>query len=107
MELPVSEFGVIAILVVILYKVITEIINKKKDNAVPKISDQCRECYSKIKDLHLWHSKEDTDGVKVWYMRKSLEEAVISLSNNLEKQTQILSDIHNEQKQILREVRKS
>lgn len=42
-------------------------------------------------DLHTWHDKEDEDGVKVWYVRHSLELAIINLSKNIEKQTLILT----------------
>jgi hypothetical protein len=39
------------------------------------------ELKSQIRDLHDWHSKEDEDGVKVWYVRKSLVDAIENLGN--------------------------
>ena len=32
--------------------------------------------YSMIKELHEWHSREDDEGIKVWYVRKSLGDAI-------------------------------
>lgn len=53
-----------------------------------------------VKDLHDWHSKEDEDGVKVWYVRKSLVDAIENLGNAViafqvaqERQTETLSKI--------------
>lgn len=36
-----------------------------------------------IDDLHEWHAKEDADGVKVWYVRRSLEDSIQSLAETL------------------------
>ncbi len=52
-------------------------------NAVDKIAEQ-------VDDLHAWHSKEDDDGVKVWYVRRSLETSLAQLSNNIGAQTAVL-----------------
>ena len=32
-----------------------------------------------VNDLWVWHNKEDDDGVKVWYVRRSLENAIEKL----------------------------
>ena len=60
-----------------------------------------------LKDLHEWHDKEDAEGVKVWYVRRSLEDALTKLSENIEKQTQILTEIHRAQEEIRAHVRRS
>lgn len=41
--------------------------------------------YFWVKDLHVWHAKEDDEGVKVWYVRKSLEDAVVRLAELLDR----------------------
>jgi hypothetical protein len=48
---------------------------------------------SMLKDLHEWHNKEDADGVKVWYIRQSLADAITVFSNNVEAQTRCLEAI--------------
>lgn len=35
-------------------------------------------------ELHGWHNKEDEDGVKVWYVRRSLEKAIVQLGAAVE-----------------------
>lgn len=37
-----------------------------------------------IEDLHVWHDREDEDGVKVWYVRRSLERAIEGLTSAVE-----------------------
>jgi hypothetical protein len=44
-------------------------------------------------DLHEWHNVNDQDGVKIWYVRPSLAEAVKELSKNIAQQTQILREL--------------
>jgi len=50
-------------------------------------------------DLHKWHDREDADGVKVWYIRKSLITAIDKLAENIANQTELLREInkHHEQ----------
>ena len=43
-----------------------------------------------IRDLWKWHNVSDNEGVKIWYVRKSLEEAIEKLASNIEMQTEIL-----------------
>lgn len=62
-----------------------------------------------VQDLWTWHNKEDDEGVKIWYVRKSLEEAITKLAENTAKQTEILQEIHREQvdqRRMLRDLTK-
>ena len=52
----------------------------------------------RIDDLWVWHSKEDSDGVKIWYVRPSLEKSLEKLAENIEKQTELLKMMHMENK---------
>ena len=49
-----------------------------------KFEDRFRNVEQQIKDLHDWHNVQDQDGVKVWYVRRSLEEAIVKLSAAVE-----------------------
>ncbi|MEE8143673.1 MAG: hypothetical protein V3T77_11275 [Planctomycetota bacterium] len=57
-----------------------------------------------VEDLHVWHNKEDSDGVKVWYIRSSLEAAVVRLAEAVEKLAPVLDKIHQEVKESRRDV---
>lgn len=53
-----------------------------------------KKMFEQIQILYKWHAKEDDDGVKVWYNRRGLEdaiekmaEAIEHLSNNVSQQT--------------------
>ena len=46
-----------------------------------------------LRELHEWHNKEDTDGVKVWYIRQSLADALSTFATSVEAQTRALEAI--------------
>ena len=46
-----------------------------------------------IEDLHRWHAVSDEEGVKIWYVRRSLEEAVKKLADNIELECKLLDRI--------------
>ena len=41
--------------------------------------------YIMIKELHVWHDLEDEEGVKVWYVRKSLVTAIEAISGVMDR----------------------
>ena len=55
---------------------------------------------SMLKDLHDWHNKEDADGVKVWYIRQSLADAITAFANSVEAQTRCLEAISDKLSKI-------
>jgi len=52
-----------------------------------------------IQDLHEWHKKTDDDGVKVWYIRKSLQDSIAKLADSISVLNMAMHDIHNTSKQ--------
>ncbi|MBY0354403.1 MAG: hypothetical protein K2Q12_01585 [Rickettsiales bacterium] len=65
-----------------------------------------------VHEMHEWHAVTDEDGVKVWYIRRSLENTLDKLSLTLDAQTQllkemvlILKDTRNEMDAVIRETR--
>jgi hypothetical protein len=46
-----------------------------------------------VHEMHEWHAVTDEDGVKIWYLRRSLENAIEKLTNNLDVQTQLLREL--------------
>ena len=55
-----------------------------------------RKIAKEIEELHKWHDREDEDGVKVWYIRKTLETAIETLADNISMQTKLLEKMHSE-----------
>ena len=65
------------------------------------------EIHQNIRDLYQWHAKTDEDGVPVWYVRHSLEEAIARLADNIEKQTELLRILHENHRDLHAEFRHS
>ena len=53
----------------------------------------CYECRDYLKQLYDMHNVKDSDGVYAWYVRRSLQEAIISLSDNIAAQTDIFREL--------------
>lgn len=59
---------------------------------------------SQVRDLYDWHNRRDNEGVPVWYVRKSLEDAVSKLAENIGTQTQVLQNIATLQNETRRDI---
>jgi hypothetical protein len=46
-----------------------------------------------VAELHKWHDREDEDGVKIWYVRSSLQDAIIKMTQAIDNQTRVLEAI--------------
>ena len=60
---------------------------------------------NQTRDLWVWHNKEDADGVKVWYVRQSLEDAIQRLADNIATQTKMLDKMITRMENLDRDVR--
>ena len=54
------------------------------------------ECQRQLQDLWDWHNLADDEGVKVWYVRKSLERSIDALAENVKHQTEMLEALKHE-----------
>jgi len=76
-------------------------------NHVEKIDIKVDNLVQTNKTMYDWHDKNDEDGVKIWYVRRSLEEALHEnvkainiLAKNSEIQTKLLEDMVRQNKEI-------
>ncbi len=83
------------------------------ETSIKDVKNMLKEPLEQITELHEWHNKSDQDGVKIWYVRKSLEDtlkessvAISAIARNIELQTRLHSDYLEYQKDILAEIRK-
>lgn len=89
---------IVAVIAIILDKTLPWIAKVRKGGSpeelngerLNRIETKVEAMSDKLDDLHEWHDKEDVDGVKVWYMRKSLEDAILKLGDNVDRQTRVL-----------------
>lgn len=88
-------------------------IHKMKDdiestkNKLERLDYKLDGIYNMNKTMFEWHDKSDEDGVKIWYVRRSLEEALQEnvkainiLAKNSEVQTRLLEDMVRQNKEI-------
>jgi hypothetical protein len=80
---------------------------KSIDNRVEKIDMKVDGLVQTNKTMYDWHDKNDEDGVKIWYVRRSLEEALHEnvkainiLAKNSEVQTRLLEDMVKQNKEM-------
>lgn len=52
--------------------------------------------FDQVDNIHLWLSKEDDDGVKLYYQRRSLEEVISKLAEAVTRQTEVLAEMKNQ-----------
>lgn len=89
------------------------------DEKLIKIDSKVDNLVEQTEEMYEWHNKSDQDGVKVWYVRQSLEnalrdnaKAVEAIAKNIELQTRLLEEmitnqrmISKEQSEIIRDIR--
>ncbi len=63
------------------------------------------EMKAQIKDLHEWHSVVDKDGVKIWYVRSSLESAVSDMTKAIQTMTDAWKDNSLLMKHLVEEIK--
>ena len=98
--------GAFGIFVILLVREVPKLISAVRNSRNRAIVDFTADDRRRLQDLHDWHDKEDSEGVKVWYVRRSLEDAITKLSENIERQTEILTELHREQKDIRSEMQR-
>ena len=106
-------------------KAITAKLDKiDEENRVEKISADIKSLNAKVdmiemdletlskqsSDMYEWHNKSDGDGVKVWYVRQSLENALRdnakateAIARNIELQTRLLEEMISNQRSLAKE----
>jgi hypothetical protein len=60
------------------------------DSTLGILMNKVAELSPKMSDLHTWHDKEDGDGVKIWYVRQSLEKAIAKLIETIQDQSKLM-----------------
>ena len=79
-----TELGIGGILALLILK---EVFNFLKTRKLNGESGKIAKIFELTKDIFDMHNQKDNDGVYVWYVRRSLEEAIIKLAENIDKQT--------------------
>lgn len=77
-------------------------ISSKED----QLKEDVRKTKSKIEILYDWHNVSDEDGLKVWYVKKSLENTIVKLSDAIIQLSASLREVVLIQQQIKQDIEK-
>lgn len=104
-----------AVIVACLITIVDRAMNMLKSRGVdlPCMATQLRDMHAwhashadtadrKLDDLHKWHDIADTEGVKVWYVRPSLEVAIKEVKLSIEGNSRLLQTCMDEQTRAMR-----
>jgi outer membrane murein-binding lipoprotein Lpp len=83
---------------------------KTLNNKVDDLEVDMKKLSKQSEDMYDWHNKSDADGVKVWYVRQSLENALRdnakateAIARNIELQTRLLEEMISNQRNLSKE----
>ena len=77
---------------------------------VDRVEEELETLSKQSEEMYNWHDKSDADGVKVWYVRQSLENALRdnakateAIARNIELQTRLLEEMITNQRSMSKE----
>lgn len=83
---------------------------KAINSKVDRVEEDLEKLSKQSEDMYDWHNKSDGDGVKVWYVRQSLENALRdnakateAIARNIELQTRLLEEMISNQRSLSKE----
>ena len=83
---------------------------KSLNTKVDRVEEELETLSKQSEDMYNWHDKSDADGVKVWYVRQSLENALRdnakateAIARNIELQTRLLEEMISNQRNLSKE----
>ena len=95
MDSLIAEYGIPGIIIFLLYQEIMRLRGSKRGTSCGVSREDFMVVKDQVKELHDWHAREDEDGVKVWYVRRSLEHAIEKLASAITQQANVLTEIKN------------
>lgn len=96
MDTMLTQGGVVGILLVLVLREVFGFLNKKSRGV------DCGKQAQQIDELWRWHNVVDSEGVRIWYTRKSLEKTMEKLATAIEAQTEMLRRMHGGIKDLQR-----
>jgi len=91
-----QQYGLAAAAIFFAIWIVRELTAIRKRDKIDKMCAMLDTLKHQTADLHEWHAVKDAEGVPVWYVRRSLEDAIKELSDNIGRQTEIFSSLVTE-----------
>ena len=78
----------VAIVILVVIVLLDKVLNSLKSRGI-----DLQLMSRQIDELWHWHNVEDSEGVKIWYVRRSLDDAILKLSHSIDVNTKLLDRI--------------
>lgn len=105
MESAVTQLGIGGIFAILVIREVLGFLKGRKEVACYTNEDR-----KMLADLHDWHNRKDDDGVYVWYVRRSLEDAINSMADSqrqLAASISKLCEVERQQTEMLKETHRA
>lgn len=125
-----GELSATGLFIVVVLKIVFDFVqgyyNKKKpngdcaatDRTLSQLAQSIEEKFEEIDRVHKKHTKwlenlydmhnvRDADGVPLWYVRRSLEEVIGKLADNIDKQSQLMEKLVGKVNRLDEDVRQT
>lgn len=100
----VTEIGVGGLIALLVLKEVTNIIKmiitmfkreKSADNdaVIAGNANDIQLMMHQVSQMHEWHNREDSDGVKIWHRRRDLDDLIVKMCDHIRVQTELLRAI--------------
>ena len=82
------ELGIGGVVALLIIKEVFSFMKgvRMRRNGVPV---KCEKCAAQVQALFDMHNQKDADGVYIWYVRRSLEDAINKLADDIQHQTNV------------------
>ena len=88
-EQYIMEVGIAGVIIYIVLREVFGFLSKNKS----KDCNDWPQLMKLVQELHDMHNQRDSDGVYIWYVRRSLEDAINKLAENVGHQTDAFKEL--------------
>ena len=96
MESQLTQLGVGAIFVLLVLDRVFGFLKTRRNGSSAIAEKRMDTLCHQVDQLYDWHNVKDSDGIPLWYVRRSLEDSLKSLAKNIDTQTQVLREMLQE-----------
>jgi len=108
MDELITQAGVGGVLSILILREVLPFMSKAKAKAngevVKELADRAARADHQLTSIHKTLDAKDQDGVRLIYSRRSLDDVINRLATCIEKQTEMMRDMHGEVKDTRRDV---
>lgn len=85
-----TDLGVGGILIVLVLREVFGFVSRRHNGRRDSRDHEWRKVYDWTRELHEMHSVKDSDGIPIWYVRKSLTDSLDRIARKIDEQTTVM-----------------